>query len=94
MATSTLPDGSGRAHRISLYTEIGLLKMAARKSPDEKDLHSYYQGRIEPLAKRLLDVAEDLLGKESVQQRRDFEEHVERRLQNGAKFVPRKRQPR
>jgi hypothetical protein len=68
--------------------------MAAGKTADEPDLNLYFQGRIEPLAKRLFDVAEDLLGEESVRQRREFEDHVERRLQNGAKFVRRKRQPR
>ena len=58
--------------------------MTARKTADETDLHSYYQGRVEPLAKRLLDVAEALFSKESIQERREFEERVERRLQNGA----------
>jgi hypothetical protein len=68
--------------------------MAARKTSDETDLHSYFRGRVEPLAKRLLDVTEELLGEESIQRRREFEDLVETRLQNGAKFIPRKRQPR
>jgi hypothetical protein len=68
--------------------------MAARKTANEVDYRSYYQARIEPLAKRLLDVAEDLLSEESIRQHREFEEQVERRLHNGAKFVPRKRQSR
>jgi hypothetical protein len=68
--------------------------MAVRKTAEEVNLSSYYEGRLEPLAKRLLDIAEELLGKKSAQQQREFEDRIERRLQNGAKFVPRKRQPR
>jgi hypothetical protein len=68
--------------------------MAARKTADETKLRSYFQSRVDPLAKRLVDVAEDLFGEESIQQRREFEDRVETRLQNGAKFIPRKRQPR
>lgn len=68
--------------------------MAARKTASETDLQAYYQSRVEPLAQRLLDLVGDLLSRESIQQRREFEDRVERRLQNGAKFVPRKRQPR
>ncbi len=66
----------------------------ARKAGEEPDLDPYYRGRIEPLSKRLLDVVEDMLGEESIRQQKEFEDLVERRLQNGAKFIPRKRQPR
>jgi hypothetical protein len=68
--------------------------MAARKTAEQTDLDSYFRGRIEPLAKRLLDVTEELFGEESIQRRREFEDLVEKRLQNGSKFIPRKRQPR
>jgi len=69
--------------------------MSASRTPtDATDLHAYYRRRIEPLADRLLDVAEDLFGEKSIQQRREFEDLVESRLHNGAKFIPRKRQPR
>jgi regulator of protease activity HflC (stomatin/prohibitin superfamily) len=73
---------------------IGCSTMADRKGTDEVDLHSYYQERIAPLARRILDdVAASLSSEESVRQRREFENRVEQRLQNGAKFIPRKRQP-
>lgn len=64
-----------------------------RRSIGNADLRSYFRRRIEPLAQRLLDVADELCSKESEQGRREFQEHVERQIQNGAKFVPRKRQP-
>jgi hypothetical protein len=68
--------------------------MAERKTANEADFHSYYQGRIAPLAKRIFDdVAESLFSEESIQQHQEFESRVEQRLQNGAKFIPRKRQP-
>jgi hypothetical protein len=67
--------------------------MSTRKISDET-ARSYYEKRIEPLTKRLIDIAESLFGKESIAERREFEEHVEKRLQNGAKFIPRKRQSR
>jgi hypothetical protein len=68
--------------------------MAARKNDHETNLHLYYQARIEALTKRLIDIAEAPFSNESIQQHREFEDRVERRLQNGAKFIPRKRQPR
>lgn len=68
--------------------------MAARKTDHETDFHSYYQERIEVLAKRLLDITEATFSNDSIQLHREFENRVESRLQNGAKFVPRKRQPR
>jgi len=68
--------------------------MAGRKTIDKAGLRSYYQGRVEHLAKRLLDVTNEMLGEESLQRDKEFEEHVERRLKDGAKFIPRKRQSR
>jgi hypothetical protein len=68
--------------------------MAIRKTAKAADLQSYYQGRIESMAKRLIDISDALFTAESIQQRKEFDDHVERRLQNGAKFVPRKEQPR
>lgn len=77
----------------TLYTGIGFsLSMAARKTIGEVDLRTYYERRTKPLARRLLDLAEDLFSAESIQQSQQFEDQVERRLRNGAKFVPRKRQ--
>jgi hypothetical protein len=67
--------------------------MPSPKIPD-KTADAYYQKRMESLAKRLVDFTESLFNKESITERQEFEEHVERRLQNGAKFIPRKRQPR
>jgi len=68
--------------------------MAARNPTADAQLRAYFQGRVEPLSKRLLDIADAFLSEESVQERQEFERRVEKRLQNGAKFVPRKRQPR
>jgi hypothetical protein len=68
--------------------------MASRKLAEQTDLQSYYDGRVEPLTKRLVDLAEALFGKESRPGAEKFEEHVEKRLHNGAKFVPRKSKPR
>jgi hypothetical protein len=68
--------------------------MPVRKTSDETDLRSYYEARVAPLAKRILDAAEDLVSAQSIQQRREFEDHIKKRLQNGAKFIPRKRQSR
>ncbi len=67
--------------------------MSTSKIPDETT-NAYFQKRVEHLTKRLVDVAESLFSKESTAERREFEEHIERRLQNGAKFIPRKRQSR
>jgi hypothetical protein len=68
--------------------------MAKRKDPGEVDLDSYYRGRIADLGKRILDDTPGaLFSKESLQKRREFEDRVEQRLQNGAKYIPRKRQP-
>jgi hypothetical protein len=67
--------------------------MAKRKDTGKMDLNSYYLERVAGLGKRILDdVAEPLFSKESLKQRREFEDRVEQRLQNGAKFIPRKRQ--
>ena len=68
--------------------------MSTRKITDEKNSDSYYQERARLLAERLVDIAESLFSKESAAERRAFEEHIERRLGNGAEFVPRKRQSR
>ena len=68
--------------------------MAVHPPSDKADLRSYFRTRIEPLTKRVLDVAEETFGEEAVRENREFEDHVEKRLQNGAKFIPRKRQPR
>ena len=86
--------GNFQPELIFLYTEIGFYRMAARNVPHKADLHTYYQNRIEPLKRGLLEVAESLLGEESIKQHHEFEDRIEKRLRNGAKFVPRKRQPR
>jgi hypothetical protein len=65
--------------------------MAARKTADETDLRSYFAARTEPLANRILDVAARLLSEETTQQRQEFQDRIERKLQDGAKFIPRKR---
>jgi hypothetical protein len=69
--------------------------MAARKTADDAaGVQSYYERRTQELSRRLLDIVTDLFTEDTSQQRQEFEDHVERRLRNGAKFVPRKRQPR
>lgn len=56
-------------------------------------LHLYRQ-RMERLAERVLDAVSAMASDESRKKYREFEEQVERRLNNGAKFVSRKRSPR
>jgi len=69
--------------------------MAARKTVDDAaGVQSYYERRTQELSRRLLDMVTDLFSEDASQQRQEFEDHVERRLRNGAKFVPRKRQSR
>ncbi len=69
--------------------------MAAPKTADDAtDAQSYYERRTQDLSRRLLDMVTDLFSENAGQHRREFEDHVERRLRNGAKFVPRKRQSR
>jgi hypothetical protein len=70
--------------------------MAARKTAndDATDAQSYYDRRTQDLSCKLLDVVTDLFGEDASRHRQEFEDQVERRLRNGAKFVPRKRQPR
>ncbi len=58
----------------------------------EADLESYFRSRLECLPKRIFDTAAELFGKDAVKEDRDFEDEVERRLRNGAKFVRRKLQ--
>lgn len=68
--------------------------MKGHRIADEAKLRSYYNRRLESLAQRMLDAAEEFFSKESTAQRREFEDHIEERLQNGAKFIPRKKQSR
>ena len=55
------------------------------------DLGAYFRKRAASLATSLLDAVTKELGSDSAARNREFEEHVERRLRNGAKFIPRKR---
>jgi hypothetical protein len=66
----------------------------ANPTVDRTGLNSYYETRVQLLRARIIDLVDDLFGAESIQHNRAFEEQVERRLKNGAKFIPRKRQPR
>lgn len=74
------PQRSGSWRKVFI-----LIEMAAPKPADELDLQSYYERRTQELSQRLLDLVADLSSKESLQRNREFEDHVERRLQNGAK---------
>lgn len=58
-----------------------------------RDPEEYMRDRLRDLSVRLIEIAVDASSDKAVEERRQFEEHVDRRLRNGAKFVPRKRQP-
>ncbi len=68
--------------------------MAMKKGIAKVDLRSYLRDRLERLSERVMDANDELFSKEATKQDRDFEESIDRRLRNGAKFIPRKRQPR
>jgi hypothetical protein len=65
---------------------------AMKKEIAKVDLRSYLRDRLERLSERVLDANEHLFGKEATKQDRDFEQYIDNRLRNGAKFIPRKRQ--
>lgn len=71
-----------------------ILSGAMRQQPDRADLRSYIKRRIDGLSVRIMESAEELLSQASMQEDRRFVEDIERRLHNGARFIPRKRQPR
>jgi len=52
------------------------------------DLKSYVRSRIEGLSARIIDSTEELRSQRSVQEDCRFEDDIERRLHNGAKFIP------
>lgn len=58
------------------------------------ELKSYYQSRVKRLGERVVEAVENVLGPDTMQRHRDFEDRVEKTLQNGARFVPRKRPSR
>ena len=64
------------------------------KQESKSDLKAYYRDRVAHLSERLFSTVEELFDSESVQRQHEFEDHVERQLRNGAKFIPRKQQPR
>lgn len=88
--------GVSRCAPILVYTGIGFKKMETRKTAndDAMDAQSYYERRTQDLSRKLLDMVTDLFSEDASRHCQEFEEQVERRLRNGAKFVPRKRQPR
>lgn len=54
---------------------------------------TFVESRLKEMSVRISDVALQILSPEAVAKHIQFEETVERRLRNGAKFIPRKRQP-
>jgi hypothetical protein len=66
----------------------------ARAKQAKLDLQTYFQQRAKGLSESVLDAFEDLFSEESAKRHREFEDRVERRLRNGAKFIPRRRNPR
>lgn len=59
-----------------------------------KDPEKYIKDRLKDLSVRLIDAAAEVFGEKATAEHRDFDNYIDRRLRNGAKFVPRKRQPR
>jgi hypothetical protein len=78
------------------YTGVeGRLNQAVAKRQNAKvDLRTYFVNRVAQLSDRLLDATKELSSEDSIRQDKDFADDIDRRLKNGAKFVPRKRQPR
>jgi hypothetical protein len=58
-----------------------------------EDVRAYIAAHLKEIARPLAEVAEDLSGLDR-DAFREFEDRVDRQLRNGAKFIPRKRQPR
>ena len=61
---------------------------------EKTKLNDYFQARVEQLRDLVIANAERVFSEKTEQHDRKFEEAIEGRLRNGAKFVPRKRQPR
>jgi len=60
----------------------------------EAELKAYYKRRLERLGGHVVQLANTVLGAQAIEQHGTFEKRVEESLKEGAKFVPRKRQPR
>jgi hypothetical protein len=91
-----LPIMSGRLKNSFNYG-VKTLYYAHRMATEGRskaDLQAYYRSRLQQLSERVIDVVEELFSKETTEQQRAFEDNVERRLRDGAKFIPRKRQSR
>jgi hypothetical protein len=54
------------------------------------DISAYFESRIERLRDLIVTGAEGVLDKSTKEQDKAFEQAIEGRLRNGAKFVPRK----
>ena len=80
---------------MALYTGIGATDMPGARYVKAEDLQAYIEDHLKSLSVRLIDIAtEAIVGEKSIVEQRDFEDHIDRRLRNGSKFIPRKRQPR
>jgi len=66
--------------------------MPKQHRTDVADFRPYFQRRVAQLSERLIDVAEQLFNERALKKDQDFEEHVDRQLRDGAKFIRRKRQ--
>lgn len=63
-----------------------------KKELARANLRSYLRDRLERLSERVVDANEDLFSRDATKHDRDFEQYIDNRLRNGAKFIPRKRQ--
>ena len=63
----------------------------ANEKERETDLRDYYRARVEHLSERLIGAAEQVISKEAIQRHFEFEKEVERRLQNGARFIAKRK---
>ncbi len=67
-----------------------LLVMANIRKPASDDMR-YLSERLAGLQRRVFETAVSLLNEETVRSDKEFEERVQRKLQSGSKFIPRKR---
>lgn len=58
---------------------------------DELNTKTNLKKRASALSQRIVDMVSEQLGPDAVCRHQQFEEDVRRRIENGARFVPRKR---
>lgn len=68
-----------------------MVQIVAKPNTDTK-LQAYFLERLAHVSDRILESTEALFSEESAKRDKAFEEEIDRRLKNGARFVRRKRQ--